>query len=63
MTKQKQVLVFGKPITREDFEGEAIVLEIGPEIGHLDDKGNRLKRCKVKFIDDGFVADRWVCPD
>lgn len=49
------VNIFQKPVTREQFEGSAKVKKVLSF-----DTESKLARCRVKFKQNGFVAERFI---
>lgn len=60
----KTVKIFQKPLTKEDYEGEAFVRDTdtkGTDTMYRDN-GDELRYCRVYFSDAPKVAYyRWVC--
>lgn len=56
------VKVFQKPFTREDFEGQAVIVKATPHFTHAG-KG-RFQRCEVQFREEdgkgGPQVERWI---
>jgi len=55
MNKNDVVNIYADPGTQHEIEGQAKLVNLL----WTDTQGNR-ERWSVRFLDDGFVTDRWV---
>lgn len=51
-------MVYNRPASEEESEGEAEILEIRHLLGKVD--GRQMFFCKVKFLKDGYITERMI---